>query len=168
MSHLTDPDELLGNLFASTFRGTKLDAFTRGWLQRGILSALRKDIPLDRALGLARTGHSSLQSRYLMTRRNHHLIEALEAVALDSTVTEWQRCTRLAPEVRKFMQQTWPHYKRLANPPDAWPAFKKHLWHAAATDHQLPDTASGLRRVLLSNGGFSRNKTSGTFLSQFL
>lgn len=168
MSHLTDPVELLGNLFASTFYGHKLDAITRNWLQKGILTAIRKDIPLERALGLARTGHSALQGRYLMIRRNHHLIQALEAVAVDPMVTGWQRCTRLAPEIRKFVQQTWPHHKRLANPPDTWPAFKKHLWYAAATDHSLPDSASGLRRVLLSNGGFSRTNSSGTFLSHFL
>lgn len=168
VSNPLNPDDLLGELFAATFYKRPLGPLTRWWLQKGILRAIRRNESLDEALSLKGSGRDTLQRRLLMMRRNQHLAEAIGATALDEQVSEWQRCLRLAPEVKRFMRMTWPKTMRLSAPPDDWPSFKKCLWHAACSDLSLPQSADGLRRVLEQSKGYSCKNSGATLLAQFL
>ena len=130
----------------------------------GILSAIRRDESLDQALGLAGTGKTRLQAQLLMLQRDERLCEALQLVALDESVSTWQRGQRLAPELRRVMRET----KRMSAPPEFWPAYKRALWHAARTDMKLPETASGLHKIVPRNGAFSGKKSGGKLLANYL
>lgn len=163
-----DPDDLLGELFATIFYRRPMSVFQRGWLEKGILRAIRSGDSLDACLGLSAVGQDSLQRRLLMRQRNQHLADALDAVALDDRVSRWQRCLRLAPEVQRFMGLTWRQTKSLSAPLDEWPTFKKCLWHAACTDCALPETAHGLRRAVEKISDYSRNASGAKLLAQFL
>jgi hypothetical protein len=164
----TSPADMLGDLLASLIDGRPVDDTTREWAVRGILSAIRRDESLDLALGLAGTGKTRLHDQLLMIQRDEHLHAALQSVALDDGVSTWQRCQRLAIEADRFMRSTWPKTKRLSAPPDHWPEYARHLWHAARTDTRLPTTASGLYGNLSRNKGFSQKATGGKLLSKFL
>lgn len=163
-----DPDDLLGELFASLFYRRPMGVFMRGWLEKGILRAIRSGDSLDACLGLRASGQDSLQRRLLMRQRNQHLADALDAVALDDRVSRWQRCLRLAPEVRQFMSLTWRRTKSLSAPLDEWPTFKKCLWRAACTDLTLPETAHGLRHAVEQITGYSRNESGAKLLARFM
>lgn len=162
-----DPGDLLGELFASIFFHRPLNTFARWWLEKGILRAIRSGDRLDVALGLCAAGQDGLQRRLLMRQRNQHLAEALDGVAIDDQISSWQRCLRLAPEVRRFMR-TWPTTKKLSAPPADWPTYKKCLWRAACTDLALPESAHGLRRAVEQITGYSRNESGLKLLARFL
>lgn len=164
----TLPADMLGDLLAAVIEDRPVAATTREWIVTGILSAIRRDEPLDQALGLAGTGKTRLQAQLLMLQRDEHLCAALQLVALDESVSTWQRCQRLAPELRRFMCDTWPKTKRLSAPPDSWPAYKRALWHAACTDTKPPESASGLFKIASRNGAFSGKKTGGRLLANYL
>lgn len=164
-----DPAELLARLFAATWSDEPFDLIVRVWLQRGILEAVRRGEPLDQALGLAGPGLESLRRRYLREQRNKHLARAQDAVALDSSVTAWARCGRLAPLVRSFVADTWPKAKRLQDPPADWPSWKRHTFRAAQTGHELPTTQRGLHKAVNETPAFSvRCGTEMIVLSDFL
>lgn len=163
-----DPDDLLGAMMADMWSGRPINPLSRWWFERGVLRSIRRGEPLDAALSLNGAGKSCIQARLLMIRRNEYLAAAAEAVALDDTVTQWQRCIRLADEATRFMRATWPTTKRLSGPPEDWPTFKKWLWFAACSDLGLPNSASGMRSALLQNTPFSRNPNGATVLAQFL
>lgn len=162
------PADKLGALLAALIDDRPVDAVTREWAVRGILSAVRRDESLDQALGLAGTGKTRLQEQLLMFQRDQHLFAALGAVALDDSVSAWQRCQRLAVEIDRFMRGTWPRSKRLAAPPAHWPEYTCHLWRAARTDTRLPATASGLYGILSRNGGFLEKGTGAKLLANYL
>jgi len=159
---------MLGDLLGAMIEVRPVAVTTREWITVGILNAIRRDEPLDQALGLAGTGKTRLQAQLLMLQRDEHLCAALQLVALDESVSTWQRCQRLAPELRRFMCDTWPKTKRLSAPPDSWPAYKRQLWHAACTDTKPPESASGLFKIASRNGPFSGKKTGGRLLANYL
>lgn len=162
------PDDCLGNLLGALLFGQPLSASAREWAVRGILGSIRRREPLDTSLRLSGRGMDDLAVRLLRVLRDEHLVHALKSVALDDAVTDWRRCIRLAGEVRRFAADTWPKTKRLQAPPADWPAFKKSLWHAAATDCSLPQSARALQDALKRNGGFSQHKTGAKLLASFL
>lgn len=164
----TSPADMLGDLLAALIEVRPVAATTREWIVIGILRAIRRDESLDQALGLAGTGKTRLQAQLLMLQRDEHLCEALQLVALDECVSTWQRCQRLAPELRRFMRETWPMTKRMSAPPESWPAYKRAIWHAARTDMKLPETASGLHKIVPRNDAFSGKKTGGKLLANYL
>ena len=162
------PDDCLGSLLANLVYDEPLSASAREWAVRGILRAIRRNEPLDTSLRLTGCGRDNLSVRLALVSRDEHLTAAFENVTFDATVTTWQRFTRLATEVKKFNAHTWPKTKRLQAPPTDWPALKKSLWHAAATDHALPESAQALRECVKRNGGFSQSKTGSKLLASFL
>lgn len=163
-----DPLDLLGELLADLVHKRPMNPVTRNWLTRGILDAIRRNEPLDRCLALAPTGRADIQSRLMMLRRNHHLTEAVAAVGLDEQQSDWSRFVSLAPQIRRFMGSTWPAARGLSVPPDGWPEFKKHLWHAACCGHPLPTSPTGLYRVLAKGEGYQCSNKGAKILEQFL
>lgn len=162
------PDDCLGNLLAHLALDQPLSASTREWATRGILQTIRRREPMEAALRLAGPGLEDLGARLARIQRDQYITQALAAVALDDGITDWQRCTRLAPLVARFTADIWPKTKRLHAPPDTWPEYKKALWHAAATDCTLPESPRALLDVLKRNGGFSPHKTGAKLLATFL
>jgi len=168
MQNPTSPTDMVGDLLGALIDGRPVCDSTREWAVRGILRAIRRDESLDQALGLAGAGKTRLQARLLTIQRDQHLRAALQSVALDEGVGAWQRCQRLAIEADRFMRSTWPKTRRLSAPPAHWPAYTRHLWHAARTDTKLPTTAAALYGNLSRNGGFSQKATGGKLLATFL
>ena len=164
----SDADDLLGALLGDLMCDRPLSALVSHWLQKGILRAIRRGESLDVALLLTGVGKSSLSTRLLMIRRNEHLAAAVASVSLDANVSVWERCSRLAPEVSRFVRYDWPTVKKRPAPPDDWPTFKKRLWDAACTDMALPETACGLLNSLKRNAVYSRSGQGAKLLSQFL
>lgn len=165
---MTDPDNLVGTLFDCCFRAKPLPSLVRDWLIRGILASARRDQPLDESLGLSGPGRSTLQKRLQMVKRDAHLVQAFQSIAIDDRVSDWSRCTRLASEARRFSEFVWPQARRLAEPSPDWPAFKKSLWLASATDLPLPRSATRIRAIVLQNTGFSQNQAGAKILSRFI
>lgn len=163
-----DADSKLGELLACCLEGGPLPAIVRGWLINGILDCARRDQPLDESLGLSGPGRPTLQKRLQMVKRDAHLVQAFEAVAVDDRVTDWTRCTRLASEAQRFSEVAWPKTRRLSAPDPDWPAFKKSLWLACATDLPLPKSASRIRAIVLQNTGFSQNANGSKILARFI
>lgn len=139
-------DLLLARLFTALVSPGKcqLGEPVRVWLQQAVLKSAIEGVPLDEALGLAGGGARTLRRRLLTLRRDLHLGHALALVAIDSDVSEWARCKRLAPLVARFEADTWPRAARWVEPSSAWPAWKAQLFHAAKTGLPLPCTARGL------------------------
>lgn len=164
MTWSTDPDDLLGQVLGSLVYRRPLNALARRWLSTGILNAIRRGESLDKALSL---GTDGLQRRLLMIQRNEHLAAAIRATALDDQVSDWQRCLRLVPEIKRFMR-TWPITKKLSAPPADWPSFKCCLWRAAHTDMPLPQSADSLYRVLARVAAYPCKNSGAKLLSQFL
>ena len=165
---LATPDDLLGELFAHFTLDQPASDITRGWLTSGILRAVRTGDSLDSCLSLAGAGKVCLSQRLLMIRRDLHLNQALQNVAIDTQLSPWKRCVRLAPLVKTFQGITWRHVKNLSVPPSDWPAYKCDLWSAMKTGVPLPESAHGLRAVLAQGAAFSRNRMGSTLLAQLL
>lgn len=161
-------DDLLGAMLDDMWSGRPVNPLSRWWFERGVLRSIRRGESLDSSLGLSGAGLSCLQARLLLIQRNGYLAAAADSVALDSAVTQWQRCVRLADEAAKFMVHTWPITKRLSAPPEEWHTFKKHLWHAACTDLDIPTSARGIRYALQQNAQFSLNGSGAKLLAQYL
>ena len=161
-----DPDALLAEVFAAFMEHREPHATARLWFVNGILRALRKDEPLDAALGLSSPGRRTMQARMLLARRNRHLRSAIGAVAVDPALSDWQRCCRLAPLLRRFVCTAWPHAKRLEAPPADWDAWKASLWHAAQCG-ELPGSARAIYAAVTPEAGFSQQEGHGT-LSRYL
>jgi len=163
-SHLTNPDDLLGELFADLFYKRTHSALTRWWLKKGILNAIRMNVSLDKGLSLAGDG---LQQRLLKIRRNRYLADAIRATALDESVSDWQRCLRLVPEIKRFMR-TWPVTRKLSEPPADWSTVRRCLWRAASTKISLPESADSLYRVLAQMPRHPCKNSGAKLLETFL
>ena len=161
------PDDLLGWLLRDLLDGVPVNAASREWMVAGILRAIRRSESLDSVLQLSGPGREPLQRRLLRARRDLHLLQALESVSLDPAVTSWAKCVRLAAEIRRF-DATWQRNKRRKTAPTEWPAFKRHLWDAAATDIPLPTSAHALRWILVTNQRTPHNKRGSTLLARFV
>lgn len=162
------PDDLLAELLDDLMHERPINRLSARWLERGILSAIRRDQSLDESLALACRGRDSLHRRLMMLRRNHYLVEAVQATAIDQGVTRWERCKRLSEQIKRFKQHVWPKTRYLTAPPDDWPAFKKCLWLAAGTDIDLPESPNSLNEIVKQNAVFSGDNRGAKLLSQFL
>ncbi|MDO9072601.1 MAG: hypothetical protein Q7U73_05000 [Rubrivivax sp.] len=141
---------------------------TREWLLKGVLASARHGLPLDEALCLAGGGARTLRRRLLTRRRDAHLAEALAAVALGDEPTDWERCRRLATEIRRFKAAVWPRARKWDAPPTDWPAWKAALFRAAQTGIELPDSPDALSAAWARVRHYSRPCTPGTVLELYL
>jgi hypothetical protein len=162
-------DECLGRLFAALVsRRAPLDLAVTEWLLQGLLSAARQGVPLDEALGLAGGGARTLRRRLLTVRRDLHLADALAAVAVVDDVSEWQRCQRLAAQIRRFTSDVWPRAGKWAEPPSDWPAWKTALFRAAQTGIELPTSARAVSAACTRVAPYSRTRDARTILALYL
>lgn len=167
----TDPDAMLADLLDSLMTDRPVHATTREWLITGILRAMRRCESLDVALRLQPLGggrSSSLQRRLLTLRRDAHLVQAIQGVALDDRVGTWERCRRLSAEIERFTRVDWPATRGLPTPPCAWPAFRAHLWWAFCCDVGIPESARRLRELCAQTGGCLPRKDWEKMLANFL
>ena len=140
----------------------------RLWFLNGTLRALRRDESLDTALGLRGPGRRTLQGRLRLQVRNGHLRAAVQAVAVDPELSDWQRACRLAPLVRRFMADVWPRSRTLDAPLADWPDWKAHVWHAARCDIALPTSARALYEAVTKAPAYSQHSNDGKVLAQYL
>lgn len=163
-------DECLDRLFSALTspRRVLLDPAVTEWLLQGLLTAVRQGVTWEEALGLAGGGARTLRRRLLTVRRDLHLAEALAVVAVGDDVSEWQRCKRLAAQVRRFTSDVWPRACKLAEPPSEWPAWKTALFHAARTGIDLPKSARAVSAACTRVAPYSRSRPAVTMLALYL
>jgi hypothetical protein len=158
----------LGLLLGSLSRNEPIPVQAAEWLRQGVIKALRKGEAIDVSLGLSGVGCRSLQGKVWMHQRALQLIRAVQSVAVDEVLSDWQRCVRLAPLVCRFMRSTWPQVIRLDAPLHGWPDWKVHVFYAARTDMRLPTTAAGLHLIVKANAVFPVEKKPATLLAQLI
>jgi hypothetical protein len=163
-------DECVDLVLAACLTGEPLAPIAREWLLRGLLATARNDeARLEESLGLTKLGEIRLRGRLQLRLRDEHLSRALQAVAVDEQLQLWPRCTRLVPEVRRFVADVWPRVRRLNAAPGEWPACRRSLFAAAATGRPLPTSATGLRDAYQRNARFSLTRQPGSIqLHHFL
>lgn len=129
--------------------GRRLNLLERAWLLDGLLAFARDpDLNLDAALGLAGPGRRHVYATVMLRQRNAHLAAALGVIAADDAVSTWARCERLARHVPELVAAWNRHYRHVALPPTAWPAWKRHTFLAWRTGRKIPATARGLHEAL--------------------
>ncbi len=161
-------DDCLSSLFAALMTHGEIDPLVREWLLKGVLASARRGVPLDEALGLAGGGARTLRRRLLTRRRDAHLADALAAVAVGDEPTDWERCRRLAVEIRRFKAAVWPRARKWDAPPTDWPAWKAALFHAAQIGIELPDSPDALSAAWARVRHYSRPRPPGTVLELYL
>lgn len=146
------PEARLACLLECLFHGHSIPPDVREWLIKALVHYLRHggSEPLDRFLGLApiNPGERSLSTRLSLLKRDLHLVNALEKIALDDTVSDWERCLRLEREISVFEAHGWKLYKHCIFPPEFWPGWKKELFSAFQSSARVPRTARRLNDVL--------------------
>lgn len=163
-------DDRLGELLHALAWHTPIPPFARDWLLRSILVALRTGEALDQASGLAAAGQDSLQLRVLRRLRDQHLALAALAVAIDTEVSVWSRCKRLAPAIREFESRVWsqPAVRALSAPPQSWPEWKRQVFLARRIGLPVPTTAEGLYKRLDAIPPFCGSAAKATLLGHFI
>jgi len=162
---------MLADLLDSLMNDRPVQVTTREWLIAGILRALRRSEPLDVALRLQPFSggrSSSIQRRLLTLKRDLHLAQAIEGVALDDRVETWERCRRLAKEIERFARVDWPAARGLPAPPADWPAYRAHLWQAFCCDVGVPESPRRLRDLCAQTRGCLPHKNWEKMLSNFI
>lgn len=163
-----DPASLIGDLFAHLAIGNVLPAESRELLVIAILRAIREGESIDAAIGLSAAGVRTLRTQLLMLKRDRALLTALGAVALDQEVSNWERCRRLAPLLRRFVAVARPMAGRMSAPPVDWPEWKKAAFAAMTTGLDLPTSARGLDNVVKRMRGYSLRETGANLLARYL
>lgn len=155
------PVARLASLLDSLFHSQPITPDVKEWLVTSFLHYLHHggEYPLDRFLGLApiEAGQSSLSTRLGLLKRDLHLIDALQQIGLNESVSRWGRCQRLALENSKFESRTWKLYRHLKDPPASWPEWQQSLFLAYKTGVTVPRTENGLYDILKRVGGVSFN-----------
>jgi hypothetical protein len=146
---------LLAGLLAELHKGSELSALSREWLVRGVLQSLRRDEPLDAALGLrpqqgGRDCSPSIRLRRFV--RDAWLRRASDLIDPTRTLQPGARAVRLADAIKAFTRFDWGRTKYAGSPPEDWSGYRKALWFAAATDLPLPESANRLG-VICKRGG---------------
>lgn len=163
-----DPAMAIGDLFALLHLGTALPAESRELLVIAILRAIRKGESIDTAIGLSAAGVRTLRTRMLMLQRDKALQAALAAVAIDEDVSDWERCRRLAPLLRRFIAVARPMAGRVSTPLVDWPEWKKAAFVAMATGLNLPTSPRGLLDVAQRRGEYSSREFGVNLLARYL
>jgi hypothetical protein len=163
-----DPASVVGDLFAHLAVGSALPAESRELLVIAILRAIRKGESIDTAIGLSGAGVRKLRTQLLMLQRDRALVAALAAVALDQDVSDWDRCCRLALELRRFVAVARPMSGRLSAPLADWPEWKKASFVAMKTGLDLPTSARGLSDVAKRMGEYSSRESGANLLARYL
>ncbi len=153
------PEARLASLLDSLFSGHPITPDVREWMIKAFLHYLHHGgaEPLDRFLGLAPidAGKRSLSTRLALLKRDLHLAEALDAIALDASVTAWERCLRLEREIPTFEAHAWRLYRHCPISPDGWPEWKQALFAAFQSSPRVPRTARRLNDILKQVRGIS-------------
>ena len=137
---------LLADLLTSLIQFRDISAATREWLVIGLLAYVRGEANgLDAALGLSAGGQRHIRTVIAYQTRDRHLAEALDGIALDPAVSTWERCQRLAVEVRRLIPVWNKQYRNAGRPPADWPRWKQALFDAWRVGVGIPATASGLQ-----------------------
>ncbi len=167
----TTPDEMIADLFGALLDERQPAVTTREWFTAGLLSAIRRDEPIDLALLLSNPGGgrtASLSRRLRMQKRDRFLAVALHAVALDDGVGRWDRCVRLSAEIERFTRFEWVACRYLERHPDHWPLAREMVWHALRCDVGVPGTAKGLYSTFRKRWPCSKEPAGATLLENFL
>lgn len=154
---MRDASENFSMLLGAFFMDKPVPRNVQNWFLDGALKAIRRSDSLETGLGIKGAGRCSLQRAFMLRVRDENLIDALEHVSLDASLSTWARCLRLAPLTVRFRTDVWPRYKYADQPPDDWPSYQKSLWRAAKTDLPLPKSPDALRAVVVKAGGYRRN-----------
>lgn len=146
------PESRLASLLDSLITGETMSEDVRHWLIKAFVHYLRHGgaEPLDRFLGLApiNAGERSLSTRLALLKRDLHLVQSLDKIALDTTVSDWERCLRLEREIPSFEAHAWKLHKHCVFPPASWPEWKKELFCAFQSSSRMPRTARRLNDIL--------------------
>lgn len=178
--HYGDPAEHLAELF-SVLRpqhrfngqaGPRLSMLAQLWFDRGVLLALREGRDLGVALGLSAAGTRKIGGRLLMIKRNSFIAEAADYVALNEDVSDWKRCKRLVPLVKK-MDGMWSQWKRLPAIPDNWSQSQTALYNARLLNPDggwkwIPCTAQGLLNAVNESRAYALENSPMTMLARLL
>lgn len=167
----TTPDEMLADLLFALMDGREPAVTTREWFTRHTLRALRRDEPLDQALGLTNPSggaSASLSRRLRLLRRDEFLALALDAVALDDGLGLWTRCVRLADEIARFKRTEWVATRYLPRAPEHWPVARAMVWQALRCDVGIPETAKGLYGAFRARGACFEEQRGATLLGSYI
>lgn len=153
---MTGPD-YLAELLAELLQGNELSSMTREWLIKNLLVYLRAggDLSLDAALGLSGNGCRSTHTILATAIRNQHLRTALDGISLDTRLSQWARCCRLADQVSRLVPVFASTYRKAAKPPTDWPSWKAALFLAWRVGPEIPATAMGIQKAANRADGFS-------------
>lgn len=160
---------ILADLLVSMIEGNAVSPVAREWLVKGALAYVRGEADsLDAALGLSSSGRRHLRTVALHSARDRLLLDALDCIALDEAVSTWERCQRLAAEVRKLIPLWDRHYANQASAAADWPTWKKSLFMAWRTGIDVPRTANGLQAATKRTPHYSFCYSSMTMLEPYI
>lgn len=146
------PEGRLASLLESLFTGQPLAPDVREWMLKAFTHYLRHGgaAPLDRFLGIGpiNAGERSLSTRLSMLKRDLQLLEALEKISLDDSVTDWGRCVRLEKEIPNFEANAWKLHRHRRYPPEHWSEWQHALFAAYQAGLRMPRTARGLYEIM--------------------
>lgn len=163
-----DAADLLAEVWHAASTGQPMRPHAARWLADGVARAVRRGEPLDASLGLSAPGQRSLQRQLQTLRRDHHLLRAVRLVAVSDSLSDWQRCQRLAPLARTFVAETWPRVRRLSEAPHDWPAWRLELLEAARTDIELPTSPRRLYDLVQAEARCSSQGRKAMLLARLL
>lgn len=143
-----DPLLQLSDLLDCMLEGRVPPESVRRWLAAGILATL-DGTPMEKALGLKRRGQQPMRVRILQHQRDMYLMQAIRAASFDPnrSLSDWEKCKRLAPLLNTWRQHSWPREQDLDSPPRGL-VWKLWAWHAARIDDNLPSDTRALYEVV--------------------
>ena len=160
---------LLANMFQSAMAHEPLDVVTREWFVRGVLTYIRGEkSSLDAALGLSTAGQRSIRTIILLDIRNGHLCASLSSIALDESVSTWERCQRLAHQAGRLIPVWDARRGSLHDPLDDWPTWQRSLFLAWKTGLEIPGTPEGLMSITKSTTRYSFSSDDLKILSRYI
>ncbi len=114
---------------------------------------------------------ASVRRRLLLIQRDEHLLRAAHAVSVSDAADLWEKCSRLAPLLKRFEAAKWSResVRALHSPPESWEKWERHALRAFQVGEGVPLTALGLHNRLKNlNPPFSVSDGAPTVLSRFV